>query len=252
MVAERGGHAGSQGAGAGRPGCGLCSQARPEINGGVPQVPRVGLPAAPGPCSLGQLHREPGPLSLAKGQLLDAETHPPGSRPCTGSRSGAPRPSTPLAFLLPRKCIFKRRGHLRWDPQPPGRSNHRSPKLQESRRDGESRLHGKQRAEKPSGLSRPPGGEQCHRQVEPPPGRSGKVGEAASEKAPGSEKGPDRTPASGRATAGLAARPADLREAPHGASGEGEATRTVGDRHCFLHWLRLGPCFLPSQSPASF
>ena len=53
-------------------------------------------------------------------------------------------------------------------------------------------------------------------------------------------------------TAGLAARPADLREAPHGASGEGEATRTVGDRHCFRHWLRLGPCFLPSQSPASF
>lgn len=51
---------------------------------------------------------------------------------------------------------------------------------------------------------------------------------------------------------GMAAQPAELREVPPKASGEGEATRTVGDRHCFLHWLRLGPRFLPSQSPASF
>ena len=64
------------------------------------------------------------------------------------------------------------------------------------------------------------------------------MGEAASEKVPGSEKGPDRTTASGRAC-GRNGCPAGRAEggAPQ-ASGEGEATRTVGDRHCFLHWLR--------------
>lgn len=114
-----------------------------------------------------------------------------------------------------------------------------------------SHVYMAKRAEGPRGPSHPPG-----TAVSPasgtPPGGSGKVGEAASEKVPGSEKGPDRTTASGRAC-GRNGCPAGRAEggAPQ-ASGEGEATRTVGDRHCFLHWLRLGPRFLPSQSPASF
>lgn len=93
-----------------------------------------------------------------------------------------------------------------------------------------------ERAEKPRGLSHPPGGtgeQQCPWHMQPPPGGPGKVGEAASEKAPGSEKGPDRSTASGRAHGGSGCPAGRAKEGAHGASGEGEATRTVAGQALF-------------------
>lgn len=99
-----------------------------------------------------------------------------------------------------------------------------------------SQVYMAERAEKPRGLSRPAGGtgeQQCPWHMQPPPGGPGKVGEAASEKALGSEKGPDRTTASGQAH-GRSGCPAGRAEGgAHGASGEGEATRMVAEQALF-------------------
>lgn len=138
------------------------------------------------------------------------------------------------------------------DPQPPGRSHPRSPKPKESRRDGESRLHGKERAEEPRGPSHPQGDRSATGKRNPRlegPVRWARLPLRRCQTQRRARTEP--LPAAGP-TGRTAARPAELREVPHGASGEGAATRTVGHRHCFLHWLRLGPRLLPSQSPASF
>lgn len=129
MVGRRGGEAGSQGARAGCPKRGLCSQAQPEGKGVIhtrlphSTEPQAVQPAAPEPSFPGQLLRKRDPLPLARKVSVctrELQTHPLDSRSCWGSsHPGAPRPSILSAFLLPRKFIFKkRRGHLRWDPHP--------------------------------------------------------------------------------------------------------------------------------------
>lgn len=80
------------------------------------------------------------------------------------------------------------------------------------------------------------------------------MGEAASEKALGSEEGPDRTTASGRACGGSGCPAGQAEGGAHGASGEGEATRTVAEQALFpsLAETRTPLPSLPSQSPAAF
>lgn len=59
------------------------------------------------------------------------------------------------------------------------------------------------------------------------------MGEAASKAAPGSEKGPDRTTASGRAHGGSGCPAGRAEGGAHGASGEGEATCMVAEQALF-------------------
>lgn len=106
-MAERGRARRSQGLGQAARGCGLCSQARPERNGASPSALGGAASAAPGPCSLGQLHREPGLSRWPRASSWVLRPIHQAQQPCTGSRVRAPRPSAPLAFLLPRNVSLK-------------------------------------------------------------------------------------------------------------------------------------------------
>lgn len=112
-----------------------------------------------------------------------------------------------------------------------------------------SQVYMAERAEKPRGLSRPPGAPgTCSPHLEGPV-RWAKLPlrRRQAQRRARTEPLPVAGP-----MAGLAARPAELREVPTGPVGRGRPHARWRNRHCFLHWLRLGPRFLPSQSPAAF
>lgn len=237
-MAETGGHAGSQGAGAGCPSRGLCSQAGPERKGGVhPEGPGRGcrLPQDRAPWGSSEGSRALSCWLRVSSWVLRPTRQAQG--PAWAAGPGHQGQAPPWPFRCPENVSLKDEVTSDGTHNPQAGPTTGAPN-KKSRRDGESGLHGRESREAQRPVTPPRG--PWH--MQPPPGGPSKVGEAASEKAPGSEKGPDRTTASGWAHGGSGCPAGRAEGGAHGASGEGEATRTVAEQALF-------PSLAETQTP---